>query len=121
MKHRGRFLETQGTVPCVSTSLKSFDIPYGITEIEPYAFYKCEKLEPTAFPETLAKIQVNAFTECPNFISVDLPKGVKADPHAFGDYEDILRQVRQTMLPWYIPHDPGYETFTFSATGHLIK
>jgi len=102
-------------------SLKSFDIPFGITEIEPYAFYKCEKLEPSAFPETLAEIQINAFTECPNFISIDLPDGIKADEHAFGDRADCLRQVRQAMLPWYIPHDPGYETFRFSWNGHLIK
>ena len=102
-------------------SLKSFDIPYGITEIEPFAFYKCEKLESVAFPETLAEIKINAFTECPNFTSIDLPEGVKADPHAFGDHEDILRQVRQAMLPWYIPEDPGYETFTFTWNGHIIK
>ena len=101
--------------------MKSFDIPFGITEIEPYAFYKCEKLEPSAFPETLAEIQINAFTECPNFISIDLPDGIKADEHAFGDRTDCLRQVRQAMLPWYIPHDPGYETFRFSWNGHLIK
>ena len=81
----------QGAFYCCS-SLKSVNLPEGITEIEGGAFYGCRKLTSINLPKTLTKIGSGAFKEC-GLQSLILPKGLtkieRATFHTCSDLTSI--------------------------------
>jgi len=59
------------------TSLKSFIVPEGVEEIQPYAFFQCTSLSEIVFPETLTRISEHAFEGCTALTKIDLPSSLK--------------------------------------------
>ena len=56
-----------------ATSLKSIQIPNGITEIFSYMFTDCKELQTVILPNKLVEIQWNAFENCVSLTSIELP------------------------------------------------
>ena len=65
-------------------SLKTgnYEIPYGITAIGDYAFYRCSGLTSITIPDCVTAIGVGAFEACSNLANVTIPNSVTA----IGDY-----------------------------------
>lgn len=60
------------------------DIPYGITEIDDYAFQNCSDLSAVSIPSTVTKIGHSAFRDCSSLKSIILPDSVtEIDDFAF--------------------------------------
>lgn len=55
---------------------KSYDVPYGVTEIGEYAFDGCHNLSDITFPDTLVKIGGGAFNECDDLQFINIPASV---------------------------------------------
>lgn len=67
---------------CVS--LKSINIPEGVTDIGNYTFQNCLSLENIVLPSTLKTIGYSAFENCASLKSVTLPEGLETiDYYAF--------------------------------------
>ena len=68
-------------------SLKSFDIPYTITDISDAVFYDCYSLKEMYLPDNVERVGVSAFAYCISLKEVHLNEGLKiidgGDPGAF--------------------------------------
>ena len=60
-----------------------------ITEIRPYAFYKCLNLTSVSLPITVVAIKSSAFQYCANLQFVDLKNVVDIESFAFGDCTNL--------------------------------
>lgn len=60
-----------------NTTLTSVSIPDSITNIEAYAFYKCNNLKTVTFPDNITSIGEYAFYECYRFSNINIPDKVK--------------------------------------------
>lgn len=56
--------------------VSSLDIPYGVSEINRYAFYKCSELSSVVIPNSVTTINDYAFSECNSLISITIPNSV---------------------------------------------
>ena len=57
-------------------SLKTVELPEGVTTIGEYAFKKCESLTSVKLPSTLETIQQGAFWDCSSLSELDIPESV---------------------------------------------
>lgn len=74
----------------------SYDMPYGVKTIKPYAFWGDYNLQDVSIGSNVAEITGYAFSNCKNLKSVDIPYSVKSiDMKAF---EDCVR-LRDITLP----------------------
>ena len=48
----------------------SFEIPYGVTSIDQYAFYNCDSLTSVAIPDGVTSIDYKAFCDCNSLASI---------------------------------------------------
>lgn len=55
---------------------EQYNIPFGVVEIDYYAFSRCVNLKNIDFPDTVETINNSAFTGCKNLISIILPDSV---------------------------------------------
>ena len=51
-------------VGLITGTMKHVDIPQGVTEIRPYAFYKFEKLSTVSIPDSITTVGMGAFRDC---------------------------------------------------------
>jgi len=58
--------------------LTVIDIPEGIKEIKPYAFFGCRSIESVSVPSSVAKIRESAFFDCRSLKTITLSKGLKS-------------------------------------------
>ncbi|MCI7523533.1 leucine-rich repeat domain-containing protein [Roseburia hominis] len=58
------------------TSISSYIIPNGVTEIAPEAFECCENLQYIEIPDSVTTIGESAFSGCTNLRNVEIPIGV---------------------------------------------
>ncbi len=62
------------TIYCNSNNLiVSVDLGDVMTEIEPYAFNKCESLESISLPESISNIEYGAFFGCSSLENIEIP------------------------------------------------
>lgn len=61
----------------------SVTLPMGVKVIGANAFEYCRRLEEVVFPDSLERIEKEAFLNCNNLKKAELPKGVVVDPTAF--------------------------------------
>lgn len=54
------------------SSIKSIEIPEGVTSVGAYAFYNCPNLETVTLPTSLTSIGRNAFSNCPKLEYINL-------------------------------------------------
>lgn len=66
-------------IPAANTSVTSVVIPYGVEEIQKYAFYNCTGLQSVTIPETVKVIREFAFTGDKKLTSVKLPSAGEED------------------------------------------
>lgn len=83
-------------------SLKTAELPEGVTTIGEYAFKKCESLTCITLPSTLETIQQGAFWDCSSLSLLDIPESVK----------DIQMSSMPSGLKTVVLH---------SATMHIAK
>lgn len=57
-------------------TIKSVEIPYGVTHISGYAFEKCSNLKKVTIPNSVTNIGECAFTYCSALLSLDIPDSV---------------------------------------------
>lgn len=55
---------------CPEGKSGTMSVPDGVTTIEEYAFYKCEKLTSIALPTGLAEVDETAFQDCPGLANL---------------------------------------------------
>lgn len=73
----------------------SYDIPQGVIEISPYAFYDC-KLTSLTIPDTVVSIGTYAFFRCKQIESLTIPDSVSSiDKYAFSE----MRNLKTIVLP----------------------
>lgn len=58
------------------TSLKSIEIPSGVTMILSNTFFSCESLQSVTIPNSVRKISKDAFAGCRSLESITIPEGV---------------------------------------------
>lgn len=63
-------------VGLITGTLKHVDIPQGVTEIRPYAFYKFDKLSTVSIPDSITTVGIGAFRDCPILQAVALGNNV---------------------------------------------
>ncbi|EKE42211.1 hypothetical protein ENUP19_0050G0022 [Entamoeba nuttalli] len=61
-------------------TLKSIQIPEGITKLGKYSFYRCTSLTSIQLPSTLKIIKKSCFGFCENLIEIEIPQNVKEIP-----------------------------------------
>ena len=63
---------------------RNFDVPEGVEEISPYAFYGAKHLHSVKLPSSVETIGTSAFYDCTSLANINLPEGVcKIDNYAF--------------------------------------
>src|SRR5699024_545063 len=60
--------------------LENINLNDNITEINPYAFYGCNKLSLNTLPSNLATLESSCFARCSNISISEIPKGVTSLP-----------------------------------------
>lgn len=73
--------------PKIDKNIKGlYTVPYGVTEIPPYAFCDCVWLKSVEIPDTVTKIGEAAFFGCSALTSIIIPNSVRIiDDSAFQD------------------------------------
>lgn len=66
-------------IPAANTTVTSVVIPYGVEEIQKYAFYNCSGLKSVTIPETVKVIREYAFTGDKKLTTVKLPNAAAED------------------------------------------
>ena len=56
--------------------IEDLDIPAGVTEIKPYAFYSWEAVNSITIPDSVTSIGESAFCKCDNLKELNIGKGV---------------------------------------------
>ena len=83
---KGRFATKDGHCLIIGNTLmafapacgvKQYAIPYGVTNIAKYAFYKCNNLESVTIPDSVTKIESSAFKDCSNLANINIPDDVR--------------------------------------------
>ena len=75
---------TIGTAGLVNRTLKSYNIPSGVTSIGTYAFADCSSLTSVTIPSGVTSIGAGAFSGCSSLTSVTIPSSVTSiGPGAF--------------------------------------
>ena len=69
-------------------------MPSGVTELKPYTFWHCEKLQKATLPEGLKTIGHGPFSECYELVEVNMPSTVESIDH----YAFYNNQKRTTPL-----------------------
>ena len=81
------------------SSVESYSIPKGVTQISPYAFFQCQHLKSISLPETVKTICDYAFSGCPNLQVVKLPNKLETiSNYAFSDCASLQSVNRPTQL-----------------------
>ena len=57
-------------------TIKSFNIPDGVTEIKSYLFYNCTALTSVTIPDSVTDIYNSAFKNCTSLTSITIPNSV---------------------------------------------
>ena len=57
-------------------TIKSFNIPDGLTEIKSYLFYNCTVLSSVTIPNSVTSIGGSAFENCTSLTSITIPNSV---------------------------------------------
>ncbi len=65
-------------------SIKTINLPEGITSIGQYAFYGCKSLQNINIPESVGSIGPYAFFECTALTSINIPNGIIIDFAFYG-------------------------------------
>ena len=60
-----------------SDTIRSVDIPVGVTSIGNFAFYNCRNLTNISIPNGVTSIGICAFGDCSGLTSITIPSGVK--------------------------------------------
>lgn len=80
-------------------SLKTVDIPAGVTMIDGMAFYDCASLESVSLPASLQNINIRAFYGCSALSAVAFPAGLlKIGPFAFMNCYALSRAILPDSL-----------------------
>lgn len=58
--------------------LSVIDIPDGVREIKPFAFFGCRSIESVSVPGSVVKIRESAFFDCRSLKAITLSKGLKS-------------------------------------------
>ena len=61
-----------------SEKLSVIDIPEGVKEINPFAFFGCRSIESVSVPGSVVKIRESAFFDCRSLKAITLSKGLKS-------------------------------------------
>ncbi len=77
-------IEDLGLYTFSATGLKSVTIPESntLTKIDHYTFYQCQNLTEVTLPATITEIAEDAFSDCPNKITIKAPAGSYAQKYA---------------------------------------
>lgn len=70
-----------------------YSVPAGVTDISPYAFYRCTRLQTITLPSGLASIGLNAFCDCSYLRTLVIPKGVTSIGSGAFSYCSMLTSV----------------------------
>ena len=82
---------------CVS--LRSIDIPYGVTVIPNGTFYGCKSLMNVTIPDSVATIESRAFVLCHSLYSITIPENVTAiKSDAFLECESLIEVYNKSAL-----------------------
>ena len=74
-------------------SLRAFEIPEGVEEIEPFAFYLCNSLEEIIVPGSVKRIGEYAFGRCNNLKRIKFCEGVLEIGVCAFEYDDNLEEL----------------------------
>jgi len=81
------------------SNLSTITIPNSVTEIEPYAFYECERLTSVVIPDSVTKIGIGTFSGCSNLTTVTIPDSVnEIDANVFFECYRLTNIIRNTTL-----------------------
>ncbi len=77
-------IEDLGLYTFSATGLKNVTIPESstLTKIDHYTFYQCQNLTEVTLPATITEIAEDAFSDCPNKITIKAPSGSYAQQYA---------------------------------------
>ena len=77
-------IEDLGLYTFSATGLKNVTIPESstLTKIDHYTFYQCQNLTEVTLPATITEIAEDAFSDCPNKITIKAPAGSYAQKYA---------------------------------------
>lgn len=87
---------TIGNYAFSTCSIKSLEIPEGITIIENYAFFQCDSLVRIVLPNSVVSIGENAFQGCTSLSKILIPPGTTdrfASMAGLKDMEDKLCEI----------------------------
>ena len=73
------FEQCRGNCLYDCTSLKSVQIPDGVSSINAFLFYNCTSLENVTIPDSVTLIKGYTFTFCSSLNSVEIPASVESD------------------------------------------
>ena len=76
-------------IPAMNTSIKSVVIPYGVEEIQKYAFYNCTGLEKVEIPTSVRFIREYAFYKDVRLTNINLDNIEAIGHHAFTNCEKL--------------------------------
>jgi|GEM_PF-3275907 len=90
------------------SSLKSIEIPEGITQIYDRTFSGCSSLEKVILPKSLTSIAYDAFKQCSSLTEINLPDSVtKIEASAFYGCEKLTVDMPSELE--YLGHEAFYD------------
>ena len=72
---KGLYIKDNVLIKC-DRNLENVAIPYGITQIDDYAFYSCDQLKTVTIPDSVTSIGDSAFYGCCRLTSITIPNSV---------------------------------------------
>ena len=83
-----------------ASSLKSFNIPDGVEDIESQIFLECSSLSSVKIPDSVKKIGNTAFANCKALTSIELPAHIaNIGDYAFGGCSNLKTVVINAVFP----------------------
>lgn len=86
-------------------SLKTVNIPEGVTTIGEWAFYRCEELTSINLPDSVKEIDFEAFYGCSSLTSINIPEGVTTIRGGAFKHCSSLTSINLPSSVSYIPWD----------------
>ena len=105
-KNKTRLIKYPGT----KKEAKSYKIPLTVTEIDPYAFYKCTTLESVEMHKNIQKLGSYEFADCSNLKYVVVPGGISDISGVFAGCSNL----EYVVLPKSITNTGSYIASTWA-------
>lgn len=89
----------------ISGEIMELEIPDDVTTIRNYGFYRMNSLEVIKISDSINRIGVEAFRECPLIVSVTMPAGLESIAYRAFSYCQTLQSVTFMGTPEIIQSD----------------